>query len=97
MLRSLRERGVLENDMGIVVKLPYTLVLQPEVSQETAATVVKAYVARDLPAYALLQDDGTARIYAGAFDTPEHAALLAASVRAAGIEPTVAYRMGRTF
>ena len=97
MLRALRERRVLEEGQGSVVRLPYALVLQWDVSRETAAAVVRAYLARELPAYALLQEDGTARIYAGAFETPEQAALLAARVRAAGIEPTVAYRMGRTF
>jgi hypothetical protein len=97
MLKALRERRVLEEDVGNVVRLPYALVLQWDVSRETAAAVVRAYIARELPAYALLQDDGSARIYAGAFETPDQAALLAASVRAAGIEPTVAYRMGRTF
>ena len=97
LLQALRERDVLESGDGIVVRLPFALVLQPEASRESAATVVKAFIARGLPAYALLQEDGSARIYAGAFDTPEQAALLAASVRAAGIEPTVAYRMGRTF
>lgn len=97
MLTVLRERRVLDDDVGNVVRLPYALVLQWDVSRETAAAVVRAYIARELPAYALLQDDGSARIYAGAFETPDQAALLAASVRAAGIEPTVAYRMGRTF
>jgi len=97
MLASLRERRIVEADVGMVVHLPYALVLQPEVTREGAAAVVRAYIARQLPAYALLQDDGTARVYAGAFDTPEQAAILAASVRAAGIEPTLAYRMGRTF
>ena len=97
LLASLRERGVLESGDGIVVRLPFALVLEPEVRRDGAAAVVKAYIGRGLPAYALLQEDGTARIYAGAFDTPDDAAILAASVRAAGIEPTVAYRMGRTF
>ena len=96
-LASLRGRGLIENDVGAVVHLPYALVLQPEVSRETASAVVKAYLVRGLPAYALLQEDGTARVYAGAFDSPEQAAILAASVSAAGIEPMVAYRMGRTF
>ena len=96
-LGSLRERKLIEEDVGAVVHLPYALVLQPEVSRETASAVVKAYLARGLPAYALLQEDGTARVYAGAFDSPEQAAILAASVSAAGIEPMVAYRMGRTF
>jgi hypothetical protein len=47
--------------------------------------------------YALLQPDGTARLYAGAFETPDKAALLAATLREAGIEPTLVYRMGRAF
>jgi hypothetical protein len=58
---------------------------------------VRQYLARGIPAYALLQDDGSATIYAGAFDSAEQAALLIPSLRAAGIEPTLSYRLGRTF
>jgi hypothetical protein len=54
-------------------------------------------VARGVPAYALLQDDGTVRLYAGAFDAAAAAVPLDADLRGAGFTPALAYRTGRTF
>ena len=49
--------------------------------------------AAGIAAYALIQDDGSIRLYAGAFETPAQAARsLAASVRDAGTAPAVAYQ-----
>ena len=62
-------------------------VLQPEA----------ALVVRGVPACALLQDDGTVRLFAGAFETAAAAVLLGADLRAAGLAPQLAYRTGRTF
>jgi hypothetical protein len=53
--------------------------------------------ARGIGAYALLQDDGNARLFAGAFETPGQAVLLALSLRDAGAVPVVAVRTGRMF
>src|SRR3712207_7953107 len=39
-----------------------------------------------LPVYALRQADGTATLYAGAFETPEQSALLAESLRSSGLD-----------
>ena len=54
-----------------------------------------AYRSKGLAAYALLQDDGRMRLYAGAFERAEDAVLLAAAFRADGEAPIVTYRMGR--
>jgi hypothetical protein len=43
------------------------------------------------------QIDGTMRIYAGAFESPDQADRLARSLRAQGIDPVVVYRIGRPF
>jgi hypothetical protein len=45
----------------------------------------------------LLQDDGRARLFAGAFETPGQSALVALSLRDIGVEPVLAFRTGRTF
>jgi hypothetical protein len=52
---------------------------------------------RGIPGYALDQGDGTARLFAGAFATPDEAESLAASLRLMGVEPTVVYRTGRAY
>jgi hypothetical protein len=82
---------------GAVVYLPLAFRIEQDVAAGAAATAVRQYLARGIPAYALLQDDGSATIYAGAFDSAEQAALLIPSLRAAGIEPTLSFRLGRTF
>lgn len=97
LLTSMRKRGVLERDVGVVTRVPYALLLEAEVTRESAPAVVRAYVARELPAYALVQDDGSARVFAGAFESAEQAAQLAPSVEAAGIRPVVVFRTGRPF
>jgi hypothetical protein len=55
------------------------------------------YQARQLPVYALLQSDGTARLYAGAFKGKEEAGPLANLMRGAGIQTTVVFRTGRVY
>lgn len=98
LLTSLRAQGVLERNVAYrVARVPYALLLEAEVTRESAPAVVRAYVARDLPAYALVQDDGSARVFAGAFESAEQAAQLAPSVEAAGIRPVVVFRTGRPF
>jgi hypothetical protein len=53
--------------------------------------------ARGVAAYALTQDDGRVRLLAGAFETPDQAAVLAVSLRDAGVPPLVVFRIGRMF
>jgi hypothetical protein len=50
-----------------------------------------------VPTYALIQPDGAARMFAGAFATPDEAMHLASVLRAAGIQPRIVYRTGRSF
>lgn len=97
LLASLRGRGILPRDRGSVVRAPLALLIQRGVSAETAPGLVNAYHASGLPVYALLQPDGTASLFAGAFATASDAETLAARFRADGERPTVAYRTGRVF
>ncbi len=97
LLASLRANGVLPRDRGSVVHAPLALLIQRGVSVETAPGLVNAYHASGLPVYALVQPDGTASLFAGAFATPADAESLAARFRADGEQPIVAYRTGRVF
>jgi len=80
---------------GAIVSVPLAFRLQAGVAPGSVASVAAGYLARGVPAYALLQDDGTATLYAGAFETADQAALFTTYLRAAGIEPALTYRLGR--
>ncbi len=97
LLAALRASRVVRSENGLVVRVPYALLLADSVAREMVAHEVDVWRGRGITAYALLQDDGSARLYAGAFETPAQAAPLAASVRDAGTVPVVAFRTGRMF
>ena len=97
LLRALRANGTLDRNAGQLRRLPYALLVQTGVSRENAPAFVAAFVAKELPVYALLQADGSASLFAGAFESPDQTGLLAAGLRARGVEPKVVYRIGRTF
>jgi hypothetical protein len=80
---------------GAIVSVPFAFRLQAGAAPESVATLIAGYIAPGVPANALLQDDGTATLYAGAFETADQAALFMTYLRAAGIEPALTYRIGR--
>ncbi len=80
-----------------VVKLPYAVLVQKGIAQDQAPMFVHAYLSKGLPVYPLLQADGTASLWAGAFRTAEQAQPLATSFRSNGDQPTVTIRTGRSF
>jgi hypothetical protein len=55
---------------------------------------IDSYSARGFSVYPLLQKDGRARLYAGAFARGEQAGALMKAFTAAGIKPLLAYRTG---
>ncbi|HET7457911.1 MAG TPA: SPOR domain-containing protein [Gemmatimonadaceae bacterium] len=91
----LHARFKLDVDPGNVVNVPYALLLEDKVPRARVPARVAAFAARGLPAYALLQADGTARVYAGAFETPQQASLLASALTVTDITPVVVFRTGR--
>jgi hypothetical protein len=97
MLGALRAEGVLRDGAGVVVRVPLALLLEAGVPAGTAPARVAAMQSRGVPAYALVQDDGSVRLFAGAFETAAAAVPLDAELRAAGLAPQLAYRTGRTF
>ena len=97
LLSTLRQHGMLRTNWGSVKRRPLALLIQSKIGADTTGAVVTGYVERGLPVYALRQADGTATLYAGAFETPEQAALLAESLKSSGLNPTLVYRTGRVF
>ena len=100
LLAALRRDGLVRNGQGRVVKVPYALVLADHVER-------KANAARSLTDSWQRRRDSTHISWCkpmeafacsrGAFETPAQAAPLAASLRAAGVAPVLAFRTGRTY
>lgn len=96
-LATLRDRGLVRDDVGRVLRAPYALLLVEGMPPEQATAALAQWEARGISAYALLQDDGRASLFAGAFETPGQSVLVALSLRDLGTEPVLAFRTGRTF
>jgi SPOR domain len=101
LLRALRESRLLADDsVDHVMQTPLALLVDSVPSQggigDAIRAAVQKYAARGLPVYTLMQDDGGARIYAGAFKTASQSAELIKSLRAAGLKPVLVYRTGST-
>jgi cell division septation protein DedD len=94
-LADLRKSGVLRKGEGQVVRAPYGVLLADSASPERARAVLDVWRAKGVVPYALTQDDGSVRVYTGAFETVAQAATMTAMVQAAGGAPIVAYRTGR--
>lgn len=96
-LATLRDRGTVRPTVGRVLRAPYALLLAQGVPTDEVPAALAGWAERGITAYALLQDDGRARLYVGAFETLDQSVLLAASLRDLGVEPLVAFRTGRMF
>jgi hypothetical protein len=100
LLRALRAAKVLNDSAGIVLQVPLALLVDSVDTQggidDAVTAAVRKYTARGLPVYALMQNDGGARLYAGAFGRANDAGELLKTFREAGIQPVLAYRTGRT-
>ena len=96
-LSMLRDRGVVRDDVGRVLRAPYALRLVEGMPSAQVAAAIAQWEARGISAYALLQDDGRASLFAGAFETPGQSVLVALSLRDIGVEPVLAFRTGRMF
>jgi hypothetical protein len=99
LLRALRNSGVLSDSAGSVTMAPLALVVDSVPTQggivDAVHAAVDRYTARELPVYALMQDDGGALIYAGAFSRADQSAELIRTLRGAGLKPVLVYRTGR--
>ena len=97
LLAALRANGRLKADAGRVVATPYALMLEAKVSRRAAQNVADGYGQRQIAAYPLLQSDGSATIFVGAFEKPDEALPLMNELKAKGVGSTLYYRTGRSF
>jgi hypothetical protein len=100
LLLALRNSTVLANSGGTVTRAPLALLVDSVPTQggivDAVRAAVQKYEARGLPIYALIQDDGGARLYAGAFARADQSAELIRALRGAGLNPVLVYRTGST-
>jgi hypothetical protein len=97
LLDTLRARGTSDAGRAVIDRFPYALLVERDVPDSAVASRVSVYQTRGLPVYALLQSDGTARLFAGAFTTPEEANLLFDALRSSGVSTSLVYRTGRVY
>lgn len=97
LLRAARGRGIVGDSAGIVFRAPLALLVDSAASGAEVQQVVDRHTGNGLPAYALVQRDGRALVYVGAFARPEEAGLFAAELSEAGTRPVLVYRTGRVF
>ena len=99
LLFALRKSGVLKENAGSVTTTPLALVVDSVPSQggigDAVRAAVQKYADRGLQVYALMQDDGGALIYSGAFAEADQPAGLVRTLRGAGLKPVLVYRTGR--
>ncbi len=101
LLLALRKTGVLAGESaGEIARAPLALLVDSVPSQggivDAIRATVEKYTARGLTVYALVQNYGGARIFAGAFETANQSAGLIKALRGAGLNPVLVYRTGST-
>jgi hypothetical protein len=98
LLLALRNSTVLTDSGGSVTRTPLALLVDSVPTQggivDAVRAAVQRYEARGLPVYALMQNDGGARLYAGAFARADQSAELIRTLRGAGLNPVLVYRTG---
>jgi hypothetical protein len=98
LLTFLRGRGLVPQGWGSVIRAPLALEIATAPSGTEAAALIADYQSRKVPVYGLLQRDGSVRIYAGAFENPDEAALFKSALKTTkNIDATLAYRVGRAY
>lgn len=95
-LAQQRALGVIRPTIGRVLDAPFALLLS-ETSADSASELLTLHSGQNVPAYALVQDDGRTRVFVGAFETAGQALWYAAELRSRGFTPKLAYRSGRMF
>jgi sporulation related protein len=97
LLATLTAKGISRGDSTDVLRAPFAFLVD-SVTAEAVPGMLKYFAARGQPVYALRQQDGSARLYAGAFESPAEAALYVDAIRSGGnIKPVLVYRIGRVY
>jgi hypothetical protein len=98
LLLALRRSSLLTDSAGSVTRTPLALLVDSVPTQggivDAVRAAVQKYTVRGLPVYALMQDGGGARLYAGAFAAADQSAGLIRTLREAGLKPVLVYRTG---
>jgi hypothetical protein len=94
LLTALRARGAIEPAAGRVVQTPLAWLLEEGVLEEQLAARLFGWRQQGLPAYALLDRNGTTRIYFGAFENETEARLLTPMLDSLNLYATLAKRIG---
>jgi hypothetical protein len=98
LLSALRAAKLLDDSSGSVIHAPLALLVDSLPSQSGIGAELKktidSYSARGINVYALIQRDGGARLYSGAFERTDQAGVLLKTLRAAGLKPVLVYRTG---
>ena len=97
LLDTLRARGTSDAGRAVIDRFPYALLVERDVPDSAVASRVSVYRTRGVPVYALLQSNGTARVYAGAFKTPEEATSLFDALKTSGVSTSLVLRTGRVY
>ncbi len=99
LLVSLRRRRIVPDGAGAVVETPLAFLVDSIAADAGMAARVRKAVdslsKSSISVYGLTQDDGTARIYAGAFSNAGETKQFADQLKSAGITPVLVYRTGR--
>ncbi len=95
-LAEQRALGVIRPTSGRVLDAPFALLLA-ETSVDSVFSATSHFGRNAVPVYALMQDDGRVRFYAGVFESASQALWYAAELRSRGFTPKLAYRSGRMF
>jgi hypothetical protein len=95
LLRSLRRQRVLATGQGHVIDAPFAILVRSGASAGEARSQLDAYRVKGMPAYSLVQPDGTVNIYAGAFRSIAEAKTLLESLESDGTTLRVVRRAGR--
>lgn len=94
LLARLRRQAAVGSRGGAVIDRPLAFLVREGVALDSVPALTQDYRERRVAVYALVQPDGSARLYSGAYGTPAQAAAAAAALRTAGLAPTLAYRTG---
>ncbi len=92
---SLHAAGRASEIVEPIVHVPFALLIADALPADSIAPMRARFTSAGIASYALVQDNGTVRLVAGAFATPDEAMHLAPALRAAGIQPRIVYRTGR--
>lgn len=96
LLAVLSAQGLSRADSNNIVRAPFAFLVD-SVGADAVPGLLKYFADRGQPVYALRQPNGSARLYAGAFESPAQASLYVDAIRTSGLRPVLVYRIGRVY